>query len=322
MGWVQPPETVAVVLSEGIVMPSRFSLAAALPLALAAALAAGPVIAADPAVAPSPPNPAAAGPPAASALPPGNTVVARVDGVEFHLSDIEAAQRSLPQQAQKLPFEQVYPILLDRLVAGALVTEAGRKEHLDQDPAVERQLRLYEDHLIQQAYVEQLIKAAETDDQLKARYQKLIQEKPTREEVHARHILVKTEAEAKSIIAQLDKGADFATLAKKYSTDPGAASGGDLGYFGRDDMVPAFVAAAFALPIGHYTETPVKTEFGWHVILVEDRRVKKPPSFTEARGEISQQLARDIIQAKLAELRGAAKIETFGLDGKPLPQSK
>jgi len=106
-------------------MPSRFSLAAALPLALAAALAAGPVIAADPAVAPSPPNPAAAGPPAASALPPGNTVVARVDGVEFHLSDIEAAQRSLPQQAQKLPFEQVYPILLDRLVAGALVTRHG-----------------------------------------------------------------------------------------------------------------------------------------------------------------------------------------------------
>ena len=143
-------------------------------------------------------------------MPPGDTVVARVDGTVLRLSDVEAVQESLPQQAQKLPLQQIYPILLDRLVDGALVAEAGRKEHLDHDPAVERRLKLYEDHLIQQAYIEQLIKGAGPSDQLKARYQKLLQEKPQREEVHARHILVKTEAEAKSIIAQLDKGADFA----------------------------------------------------------------------------------------------------------------
>jgi peptidyl-prolyl cis-trans isomerase C len=299
-------------------MPTRFTLAAALALALAAGSTA-PAGAADPGAAPQSAAPSAA---PASALPPSDTVVARVDGNVLRLSDVEAVQQSLPQQAQKLPLQQIYPILLDRLVDGALVTEAGRKEHLDQDPEVERRLRQYQDHLIQQAYVEQLIKGAGTDDQLKARYQKLIQETPQREEVHARHILVKTEGEAKSIIAQLDKGADFATLAKKYSTDPGAASGGDLGYFGREDMVPAFAGAAFALPVGHYTETPVKTEFGWHVILVEDRRVKKAPTFAEAREEISRQLARDAIKGKLAELRSAANIETFGLDGKPLPQSK
>ncbi|MGH7115865.1 MAG: peptidylprolyl isomerase, partial [Stellaceae bacterium] len=265
------------------------------------------------------PAPAAA---PASALPPGNTVVARVDGVVLHLADLEAAQQSLPPQAQKLPLAQIYPILLDRLVDGTLVTEAGRKEHLDQDPAVQQRLKLYQDHLIQQAYIEQLIKGAESEAQLKARYQKLLQDQPPRQEVRARHILVKTEAQAKSIIAQLDKGADFATLAKKYSTDPGAASGGDLGYFTRDDMVPAFSAAAFALPVGKYTETPVKTEFGWHVILVEDRRVKKPPSFEEARAEVTRLVAHDIIAAKLKELRGGAKIETFGLDGKPLPPPK
>jgi peptidyl-prolyl cis-trans isomerase C len=311
--WVK---TATLDLPKGIVMPSRFSLVAALIIALGAGLAAGPVGAADPTVAPPAPNPVTPGGP-----PTGNPVVARVDGTDLHLSDVEAMQQSLPQQAQKLPLKQIYPILLDRLVDGALVTEAGRKEHLDQDPAVQRRLKLLEDRLIQQAYVEQLIKA-ESEDQLKARYQKFLAEKPAREEVHARHILVKTEAEAKSIIAQLDKGADFATLAKKNSTDPGAASGGDLGYFGRDDMVPAFAAAAFALPVGKYTETPVKTEFGWHVILVEDHRVKKPPSFAEAREQVSQLLARDIIQAKLKELRGAAKVETFGLDGKPLPPAK
>ncbi len=237
--WVK---TATLDLYKGIVMPSRFSLVAALLRVLGAGLAAGPVRAADPTVAPSALIPVTPGGP-----PAGNPVVARVDGTEFRLSDVEAMQQSLPQQAQKLPLKQIYPILLDRLVDGALVVDAGRKEHLDQDPAVERRLKLYEDRLIQQAYVEQLIKGAESEDQLKARYQKFLEEKPAREEVHARHILVKTEAEAKSIIAQLDKGADFATLAKKDSTDPGAASGGDLGYFGRDDMVPAFTAARMPL---------------------------------------------------------------------------
>ncbi len=297
-------------------MLSRSLFVAALGLALAAGLGSAPTHATEPAAAITP----AAAP--ASVLPPGNTVVARVDGVELHLADVEAAQQSLPPQAQRLPLAQIYPILLDRLVDGALVTEAGRKEHLGQTPAVQDRLKLYEDHLIQQAYIAQLLKGAQSDDQLKARYQKLLQDQTPKEEVRARHILVKNEAEAKSIIAQLDKGADFATLAKKYSTDPGGASGGDLGYFTRDEMVPAFAAAAFALPVGKYTETPVKTEFGWHVILVEDRRVKKPPTFEEARAQLTHLAARDIIEAKLKELRSGAKIETYGLDGKPLPPAK
>ena len=280
-------------------------------------LAGSAVMAADPSAG-SP----ATGDPAAGTLPPGNPIVARVDGVELHLSDVEAAQQNLPPQAQKLPLEQIYPMLLDRLVDGALITEAGRKEHLDQGPDVQSRLKRYEDRLIQEAYLNRAIKQAETEDRLKARYQDLLKEKAGHEEVHARHILLATEEEAKSVIAQLDKGADFAALAKQYSTDPNAQSGGDLGYFGHDDMVAEFADAAFALPAGQYTKTPVKTEFGWHVIKVEDRRLSKPPSFEEARDELSQDLARDIIEAKLQALRGAAKIEEFGLDGKPLPAAK
>ena len=183
-------------------------------------------------------------------------------------------------------------------------------------------LRRYEDRLIQEAYLNKAIKDAETEDQLKARYQTFAKEKAGHEEVHARHILVKTEAEANAIIAELGKGADFAELAKKDSTDPGGKSGGDLGYFGHDDMVKAFTDAAFALPKGQYSKTPVKTEFGWHVIKVDDRRVGKPPSFEEAREQLSRDLAHEIIDAKLHDLRGAAKIEEFGLDGKPLPATK
>jgi peptidyl-prolyl cis-trans isomerase C len=298
-------------------MPIRPLFTMTLGLVLAAGLGFEPVHGANPAAAQPAP-----GTPATSTTMPVNPVVARVDGVELHLADVEAAQQSLPPQVQKLPLAQIFPILLDRLVDATLVTEAGRKEHLEQDPAVRRRLKLYEDHLIQQAYIDQVIKGAESDDQLKARYQKFVQQKPARDEVHARHILVRTEAEARSVIAELDRGADFATLAQKYSTDPGGASGGDLGYFGRDDMVPAFAAAAFALPVGQYTRTPVKTPFGWHVILVEDRRVKRPPTFEEAHEEVSRLAARDIIEAKLKQLRSSANIETFEIDGKLLPPTK
>jgi peptidyl-prolyl cis-trans isomerase C len=299
-------------------MLTRPLLAPALGLVCAAGLAAGhAAMAAD-----QPPAPPTGSIPAPSPLPPPNTVVARVDGTELHLSDVEAAQQNLPPQAQKLPLEQIYPMLLDRLVDGALITEAGRKEHLEQDPELQVRLKRYEDRLIQEAYLNQAIKAAETEDQLKARYQTFAKDTAGREEVHAQHILVKTEDEAKSVIAELDKGADFGELAKKYSTDPSASSGGDLGYFGHDDMVKAFTDAAFALSPGRYSKTPVKTEFGWHVIKVEDRRAGKPPSFEEAREQLSRDLAHEIIDAKLQDLRGAAKIEEFGLDGKPLPATK
>ena len=303
-------------------MLPRLSLIPAFGLMCAAGLVAGVatgniLLAAD-----RPATPPSSGTPPSSPLPPGNTIVARVDGTELHLSDVEAAQQNLPPQAQKLPLDQIYPILLDRLVDGALITEAGRKEHLDQDPDLQRRLKRYEDRLVQEAYLNRAIKDAETEDRLKARYQIFVKEKAGHEEVHALHILVKTDAEAKSVIAELDKGADFATLAKKYSIDPGAGSGGDLGYFGRADMVKEFADTAFALAAGQYTKTPVKTEFGWHVIKVEDHRVSTPPSFDEARQEVSQLVAHDVVDAKLKELRGSAKIETFGLDGKPLPAAK
>jgi peptidyl-prolyl cis-trans isomerase C len=302
-------------------MHPRLSISPALGLVCVVGLAAAAISGAPEAAEPPATSPAPAAP-MSSPLPPDTTVVARVDGTELHLADVEAAQQSLPPQAQKMPLEQIYPVLLDRLVDGMLITEAGRKDHLDQDPEVQLRLKRFEDRLIQEAYLNRAIKAAETEDQLKARYETFIKDKAGREEVHARHILVKTEAEAKSIIAELNKGADFAELAKKDSVDPGASSGGDLGYFGRDDMVKEFADAAFALPAGQYTKEPIKTQFGWHVIKVEDHRAKAPPSFEDARQEVSQLVARDVVEAKLKELRSGAKIETFSLDGKPIPQTK
>jgi peptidyl-prolyl cis-trans isomerase C len=260
---------------------------------------------------------AAAVPFAASAA--DDPVVARINGQELHRSDVEAAQRGLPQQVQQMPLEAIYPMLLDQMVNGKLLSEAGRQEKLDQDPEVKKQLARVEDRLVQQAYIGKAVETAATDEKLKAKYEQYVKDNPPKEEVNARHILVEKEADAKAIVAELSKGADFAELAKKKSTDPAAQNGGDLGWFSREEMVPEFSDAAFKLKKGEYTKEPVKTQFGYHVIKVEDRRMGKPPSFDEAKEELTSAIAREVITDKIKNLRDQAKVETFALDGSPMP---
>jgi peptidyl-prolyl cis-trans isomerase C len=135
--------------------------------------------------------------------------------------------------------------------------------------------------------------------------------------VQARHILVKTEAQAKSIIEQLNHGASFAKLAQKDSIDPGAANGGELGWFAQTQMVPAFANAAFALKPGQYTKTPVQSQFGWHVILCEGRRTQPTPSLADVKDQISQDLAQQAIKTTLADARSKVTIQVFNADGSP-----
>jgi peptidyl-prolyl cis-trans isomerase C len=139
---------------------------------------------------------------------------------------------------------------------------------------------------------------------------------PPEEEVHARHILVPTEDEAKAIEAELKKGADFATLAKEKSKDPGAADGGDLGYFTKDQMVAEFSDVAFKLDKGQVSD-PVKTQFGWHIIKVEDKRTKPTPTFDEVKSQISTYVAHRAQAELVDKLRKTATIER--LDQPPAP---
>jgi peptidyl-prolyl cis-trans isomerase C len=246
-------------------------------------------------------------------------VVARVNGVELHRSDVTAAQRALPAQMQQMPIEQIYTPLLDQLVTGMLITEAGRKDKLADDPEVKQRVARAEDRAIQEVYVNRVVEKAATDQILHKQYEQFVKEHPPKEEVSARHILLAKEEDAKAVIAELNKGADFATLAKERSTDPAKDTGGDLGYFSRGDMVPEFADAAFKLKKGEYTKEPVKTQFGWHVIKVEDRRTAPPPSFEDSKEELTNEVARGVIGDKIKELRSAAKVETFAMDGTPLP---
>jgi peptidyl-prolyl cis-trans isomerase C len=251
--------------------------------------------------------------PAASADDP---VVARVNGTEMHRSEALELMRSLPPQLQKQPQDKLYPMVLGQMVDTLLVSQAGRKSKVQDDPAVKKRLALLQDQVIAEAYVQRILAKSVTEDKLHARYDKYVKETPEREEVKARHILVPTEEDAKSVIAELKKGTDFAKLASEKTTDPaGKASGGDLGYFTKDEMVPEFADAAFKLKPGEFTETPVKSQFGWHVIKVEDRRMAKPPTFEQMKQRLASDVSREIVTEKIKELRTAAKIDVYNLDG-------
>lgn len=249
--------------------------------------------------------------------PAGDPVVATVNGQPIHLSDVRQAAEGLPANVRALPPEMLYPKLIDSIVSEKALADAARKQGLQNDPAVQQQIKAATDQVLDNAYLQKVVAPQVTDAALHAKYDAEYAGKPGTEEVHARHILVPTEAEAKDIISQLDKGADFSALAKKYSKDPGSADGGDLGFFKKDDMVPAFSEAAFALKDGQYTKTPVHTQFGWHVIQVLDHRQAPPPSFEQASDQIRQDMLKEDVQKAVADARAAADVKMFNLNGTP-----
>jgi peptidyl-prolyl cis-trans isomerase C len=243
-------------------------------------------------------------------------VVARINGFELRRSDIEEAARSLPPQMQRQPPDKVYMALLDQMIATRLVADAARKAKFQDEGEVKRRLMLAQDQVLAQLFVNRMVQKGVNDQKLKAAYDKYVKDQPPREEVKARHILVASEAEAKAVIEQLKKGADFATLAKEKSTDPAAkTSGGDLGWFTKEQMVPEFADAAFKLKKDEISETPVKTQFGWHVIKVEDRRTAPVPTFEQAKPQLGELVGREIVADEMKKLKESAKIEVFNADG-------
>ncbi|MBM3598768.1 MAG: peptidylprolyl isomerase [Alphaproteobacteria bacterium] len=253
-----------------------------------------------------------------STTPAADRVAASVNGVQIRHSEVVAMIETLPAQYQQMPIEVLYPALLDRLIDGKLLGAAGRAKNLHNEAEVKRKLVAYEDRLIQEAFLTAEIRSQVTEDALKKRYDESIKNHPTKEEVRARHILVDTEDKAKAVIAELKKGADFANVAKARSTDPAAAQGGDLGFFSAEQMVPEFSEAAFKLKNGEISQTPVKTNFGWHVIKVEERRTQAPPTFEDTKDDLSQEMSREVITGVIAGLRDKAKVERFNMDGTPM----
>jgi peptidyl-prolyl cis-trans isomerase C len=245
-------------------------------------------------------------------------VVAVVNGAEIHKSDLDAAYQSLPEQYRQMPLEAIYDPLLERVIDSRLLLAEAEKRDIAKDPKVQAEIAQARDNVVRDNLVQQAIDKGATPERVRAAYDAMKSQPGFAfEEVHARHILVADEAEAKEIIKQLQGGADFAALAKEKSTDPSAQNNaGDLGYFRREMMVPEFAEVAFTLEPGTISKEPVKTQFGWHVIKVEDRR-QTVPTFEEKEPELKEQISREIVNALLTDVRSGAKVERFNLDGTP-----
>jgi peptidyl-prolyl cis-trans isomerase C len=237
-----------------------------------------------------------------------NPVLAKVNGAEIRASDVALAEEELgPSLAQMDPAtkkENVLSFLIDMKIVSR---EAEDKKIADRDDFKTR-LAFARNRLLMDNLLAVEGKAATTDENMKKVYEDAAKQISGEQEVHARHILVETEDQAKKVAEDLKKGADFAELAKKESKDPGASDGGDLGFFTKDQMVPEFSAAAFALEPGKISD-PIKTQFGWHVIKVEEKRTRKAPDFEQVKPQIETYVVRKAQADYVAKLRTAAKVE-------------
>ena len=252
------------------------------------------------------------------AIAQGDPVIAIVDGAGIRRSEAEDAYKRLPEQYRTIPFEAIFSALVGSMVDTKLAAADARKKNLHNEDEFKRQMIRIEEQALERAAVNRQVKEGTTPKALKSKYDEMVAEMSKRVEVRARHILVDSEAKAKDVIAELEKGTDFADVAKKRSLDPSNRDGGDLGYFAEDQMVPAFTKAAFVLEPGKYTKAPVQTQFGWHVIKVEDRRNAVAPPYKAAEDELKQDLSREIGTAYIERLRKGANVQLFSPDGGPL----
>lgn len=237
-------------------------------------------------------------------------VVATINGEPVYEADIELAESYLDQQFRRLPAEQRRAAALSALIEIRLLAAEGERRELDQTEEFQRLSAFLRDRALHSAMVEAEISGAVTDEAVRARYDAEIADTPPSNEVRARHILVNTEEEARAIIGRLDEGADFEEIARESSTDTGSgAQGGDLGYFGAGQMVPEFEQAAFALDVGAHSSEPVESQFGFHVIKVEDRRVRQPPAFDQVRDQVRSLVLSERYGELVAAQREAAEIE-------------
>lgn len=237
-----------------------------------------------------------------------NKVVARVDGTPITEAQLELARDELGSDLAQLPEASQRELILQYVVELTLLADAARKGGLDQSDQYSQLSRYYELRALRDVFFQQEIRENVTDEAAQKLYDERIGSTEPEPEIRARHILVKTEDEAKAIIQKLADGEDFAELAKAESTGPSSANGGDLGFFSKEQMVAPFAEAAFALKKGEISQ-PVKTRFGWHVIKLEDTRDREPPKFDEVKDRLKGALVRQMLQERMASLRDAANVE-------------
>jgi peptidyl-prolyl cis-trans isomerase C len=247
--------------------------------------------------------------PTGPALAQSDPVIAKVDGVEIHESDLAMAEEDVGQNAQQLTGDAKRDYLITYLSDVILASKAAEAKKVPDQKEFKSRITFIRNKLMMEMLLQDIGKAAITPEAEKKVYEEAIKSQGAEQEVRARHILVPTEDEAKAVLAEIKKGTDFAELAKQKSKDPGAAAeGGDLGYFTKDQMVPEFAEVAFKLNKGEVSD-PVKTQFGWHIIKVEDKRSKPLPEFEKVKEQIDTYVQRKAQADYIHSLHDGAKIE-------------
>lgn len=237
-----------------------------------------------------------------------NKVLATINGAKITVKDVDQISADLDPQFAKLPDEQRRLAALAAIIDIKSLAAKAEAEKLDQTPEFKARVAFLKDRALHNDYFKQQVIDKISDADVRARYDKEMAAMPPQNEVRARHILVKTKEEAEAIIKQLDGGASFEDVAKEKSTDGSAAQGGDLGYFGPGQMVPEFDKAANALEVGKYTKEPVQTQFGFHVIKLEDKRVQQPPAFDQVKDQVKSILIRERYIELVKKDRGDLKV--------------
>lgn len=239
-----------------------------------------------------------------------DAVIATVKGTPITEGDLAVAIADLDQQFARLPEDQRRAAALSAMIEIRLMADEARAKGLDKDPDFQRRFAFLEQRALHGETIEKEVAGTITEADMRARYDAQVAEAEPTTEVHARHILVKTKEEAEAIIKDLDAGGDFQKIASEKTDDPsGKQSGGDLGWFGPGQMVPEFETAAFALEPGTHTKEPVQSQFGWHVILLEEKRAKQPPAFDEVKEQFRSMILREKYFALVKQLREAGDVE-------------
>lgn len=247
-----------------------------------------------------------------------DAVVARVNGAEIKYADLELMKASNPQLAM-IPMSILYNKMLKHVVESKMIVDAANKEKIQDSQEYKDAMKFVGEGVLKRLYLQKRVGDEIADEQLVTLYEQYKKDNPATEEIHARHILLKTKEEAEKVIADLKaKKATFEDIAKEKSIGPTKTKGGDLGWFSKDRMVKEFADAAFALEKGKMTTEPVQTQFGWHVIKLEDRRAGVQPPLEEIRPMLESKYAEDKIQADLDKLIKTSKVEVFDESGKPI----
>lgn len=250
-----------------------------------------------------------------------DVVVAKVNGSEIYLGDVKKLEKALPKEIVQAAKDKtkLFEAVRSQLIDIKLVTETAKKSGIDKTPEVKAAIQQATEQVVIQAFLAREMKKFLTEKAVKEAYDQYVSDFPKdKTEIKARHILVKDEAAAKKIIKDLEAGVDFMKLARQHSIDKvSAAEGGDVGYFTDETMVPEFYSAAEKLKAGEYTKAPVKSDFGYHIIKVDDKHKAKPQPFDKMKDSLASKVAEKGMLSLVKELREKADIQTFDTSGKP-----